>query len=281
MNANTVDVVWRWAIWNATNSSSYHINSQLERDGLSPTCVVTGAVGAPNGNQRLVPTMTQDRSNFYAVHVFLSHSKYWHDTGNPLDLRGTHVEHAQINLQNGGLASVFEELSPATAVPGCLRPPCTCTSVHSDDECFVEQFAPSAANNLGAGTMAAAWHDTRLTPHTWGDPVTQTSGGFGTSAPPINPYPPILQDAPHGRHSNTLGFFGSWFIDEQLASGVNVPFLPLGLFGHTPWDDYEGMAVDTFTHFLYPVWGDSRNLTVADCPTSITQTCKSLVVTTQ
>ena len=156
-----------------------------------------------------------------------------------------------ISLQNGASASVFEELSPVTSVQGCAQPRCTCTLVHSDDECFVQQFAPSAANKHSASTMTAAWHDTRLSPHTWGDLATQTSGGFGTSAPPTSGYPNVLiLDAPQGRHSGAPGIFGSWIADEQLASGVNVPYAQLGVLGNTPWGDYEGMAVDTHQFFL-------------------------------
>ena len=145
----------------------------------------------------------------------------------------------------------------------------------------MQQFAPSAANNHGASTMAAAWYDTRLSPHTWGDLATQTSGGFGTSAPPTSGYPNVLVlDAPQGRHSGAPGIFGSWIADEQLASGVNVPYAQRGVLGNTPWGDYEGMAVDSSTNSFYPVWGDGRNLTAVTCATP-SAGCASLLAMTQ
>ena len=281
MSANTVDVIWRWAVRNVSNNSWYHSVDFLTEDILSPACVIPGADGHPNGNQRLIPVMAQENNPFYMAHVFLSMSKYFNNTGISLDLRGTRIQHAQINLANGASASAFEELSPVTSIAGCQQPTCTCTSVHSNDECFVEQFAASAANNTAAATMAVAWHDTRLSPHTWPDLPAVTSGGFGTSPPPLQNYPQtFLFDAPQGRHSGAFGIIGSWIADEQLASGANVPSPFLGVNGNTPWGDYEGMAVDVVTNSFYPVWADERQLSFGACPTPASL-CNSILNTTQ
>jgi hypothetical protein len=286
INLTTLDLAWQWEVRDMTGGTWYHGQSLLTEDLFDPVCVIPGANGLKVGNMTLVPAMTQDSTIAPLVHVFLSQSIFFNGTGLPADWRGTRIMHSQINLSSGASASPMEELSPVTSVFGCgggTCPLCTSRPGHSHDECFAQQFYPSAAS-LVVGKMAVAWHDTRLTPHNWSD--SASSGGPGTGAPPAGAVYPniVLLDAPQGVHSNTYGLFGTWgfpIVTEQLASGVGVPFRQLGNNGgNTAWGDYEGMAVDAFTGSFYSIWGDARNLTPAICP-NLSSGCSTTLFTTR